>query len=692
GADVLERYVDGVWLVELAPLRDLASIEGLLTSILGIASTAGGTARQAIVGALRGKQTLLIFDNCEHVVREAATLIEALLLASPGLRVLASSREALQVSGETVFRMPSLAVPPPHAVQSADDARCYGAIALFEQRAQSHAREFTLSDENAEVVAELCRRLDGIALAIELAAPRTKFLSPTALLERLDERFKLLTGGSRTALPRQQTMRALIDWSYDLLSETERHLFRRVAVFVGGWTLEGATRVCSDEQLAEWDVVETLGSLVEKSLVVVELSAQDQRYRMLESTRQYAREKLDAAAEATRFARAHAEWSAARMREFEQRYWSSPALPAVRAFAPELDNVRDALGWTLVQRNDPELGARIAAASHQLFSELGLRVECQRWLALAENGAPHGDAALRGRLAAAIARLGEFGSETESRRNAEHAVELLRSCGDPALSSALLLVALRLVRAGDNRRARELFDESIALARASGNRVMLIEALRSSALPASRGGGDAETATRSRAALDEALRLSRLTGDDIRAARVLAWLAEFTFAHDRHRSAALGCELISILRATRTANKSLLINALSNTAAYLVEDGALEEGLRQAREALELALSANLDEDGLLALFALAAALGHTLPESAARLAGFLDAQLATRDLAVDHTEDVMRDHLVACLGAALEPAALARLRAEGAEMATSEGFDLALAASSDARPYNVSV
>ena len=215
-ADLLERFPDGVWLVELAPLRDGASIEGVLTSVLGITETAGATPRQAIVGALRGKRSLLIFDNCEHIVADTAVLIEALLLACPGLRVIASSREALAIRGESAYRIPSLAVPPPSEQLGAETALRYGAIALFEERAQLHQRDFALGDDNVAVVTEICRRLDGIALAIELATPKLKFLSPKALLERLDERFRVLTGGSRTALPRQQTMRALIDWSYDL--------------------------------------------------------------------------------------------------------------------------------------------------------------------------------------------------------------------------------------------------------------------------------------------------------------------------------------------------------------------------------------------------------------------------------------------------------------------------------------------
>ncbi|MGH7727800.1 MAG: ATP-binding protein [Vulcanimicrobiaceae bacterium] len=680
-ADLLERFPDGVWLVELAPLRDLGAIEAVLISVLGLASMAGGTPRQAIVGALRGKHTLLIFDNCEHVVREIATLVEALLVACPGLRVLASSREGLAIGGETIFRIPSLAVPPDGAPLSAEEARRYGAVTLFEERAATHQRDFALTDENAPVVAELCRRLDGIALAIELATPRLRFLSPKALLERLEERFRLLTGGRRNAIPRQQTMRALIDWSYDLLAEPERQLFRRVAVFVGGWTLEGATAVCSDDALVEWDVVDLLGALVDKSLVAVELGDADQRFRMLESTRQYAREKLEGSAEAGRFARAHAEWVAARMEAFEERYWTSALLPAVRAAAPELDNVRAAFGWALMQGNDPALGARIAASALAVFSELGLNVEAHRWAAAARDGAPSDDEALQGRLL--IASNDALGTLSQSRslRELQVACDMLRRSADRQLPTALLMLAMRLWRGGHIEEGRAVAEEALALARAGGERVALGLALRTSAVI----GFEQQSEDENRAGiarLEEALRIFRALGDDARMANVLTYLGELAVVHDPVRAAAYGREALGVLRRMGAMDNDRFANALSNTAQYLLAGGEVEEAIALARESLALAQSTNLPQSRFFALIPLA--LGVALrgnEQSAARLLGFLDARVVALDVPLDPPERLMRRRIVEALDTGLGPGAYENLLAEGAELPERDAIAEALAA-----------
>jgi predicted ATPase/class 3 adenylate cyclase len=672
-ADLLERFPDGVWLIELAPLRDGASIEGVLTSVLGIASTAGATPRQAIVAALRGKRTLLIFDNCEHIVTDTAVLIEALLLACPGLRVIASSREALAVKGESAYRIPSLAMPPAGEQLTAESARRYGAIALFEERAQLHQRDFVLNDENVEVVAEICRRLDGIALAIELATPKLKFLSPKALLERLDERFRLLTGGSRTALPRQQTMRALIDWSYDLLGEPERNLFRRLAVFVGGWTLDAATAVCSDETLADWDIVELLGALVDKSLVVVELGLEDQRYRMLESTRQYARERLEQSAEDQRFARKHAEHVERMMTDFYQRLFSGPSLPALRSALPEIDNLRAALTWTLVEGKDPELGARIAALSSRLFGELSLVVEGMRWLSLADDAYGGSDDVVRGQLAHGKFSMAD--AQLASVRHAERAVACFRAAGaDDELPSALTSYAMALWRARRNDEALAAIAEAVEIARANNDRVRLLNALRTSATIGTVDESVDEATLRSR--FDEALRIARAMGDDLRIAAVLSWYAEWEIKFDPAHCAALGREALAIARRTDTASKRLYA---FNLAAYLLALGEHAEAMTLAREALQSANAANVRTHAVFSLqrLALGAALRGRL-EEAARLFGFVEAQFASLDIASDFAEELMREKTREALEAALEPEQLQRLMAEGAEMHDREATALA--------------
>ncbi len=287
GANLLDGSEDGVWFIDLAPLSDPGFVAGTIASTLGVREVHERPLLETLVDYLKRKRLLLILDNCEHVIEEAAKVADTIVRGCPEVRVLATSREPLRIAGERAFPMPTLALPAPDATLAVEDAGTFGAVALFAERAAAADDRFALSVENLPVVLEICRRLDGIALAIELAAARVKMLTPRQLAQNLDERFRVLTGGSRTALPRQQTMRALIDWSFDLLSASEQRLFGRLSIFAGGWTLAEVSSVCSDEQLAggaldRWEVFDLLSSLVEKSLVVAEPAGEEQRYRLLE--------------------------------------------------------------------------------------------------------------------------------------------------------------------------------------------------------------------------------------------------------------------------------------------------------------------------------------------------------------------------------------------------------------------------
>ncbi|MGH7729178.1 MAG: ATP-binding protein, partial [Vulcanimicrobiaceae bacterium] len=294
GANLLDGSGDGVWFIELAPLASGDYIPTTVAQAMGLELGSAGEPLDVLVSLLRPKRALLIFDNCEHLVEPAARVIAALLRGAPQVSVLASTRQGLGIAGEATYRMPSLAIPEDVEGLRAAEAVRFPAIALFAERAGAVDFRFALGDENAPTIADICRRLDGIPLAIELAAARVKILSPQQLRERLNERFRVLTGGSRDALPRQQTLRALINWSHDLLDERERALFRRLGIFVNGFAMEGAVAVGSGDGLDEVDV---LASLADKSLVLAEPDGDALRYRMLESTRAYAREKLDASGE-----------------------------------------------------------------------------------------------------------------------------------------------------------------------------------------------------------------------------------------------------------------------------------------------------------------------------------------------------------------------------------------------------------
>lgn len=352
GAAEMSSFLSGVWVVELAPLTDAAQILAAIAEAFGLQEQPFTSLPTLVMDYLRDKKALLILDNCEHLIEACARIASDLLQHCPQLKILASSREALGIAGERTFHTPSLAVPE--------------SMHLFVERARAVNPKFDLTESNAAAVSQICSRLDGIPLAIELAAARARLLSPEQIAARLDDRFRLLIGGSRTALPRQQTLRALIDWSYDLLSEAEKTLFRTASVFVGGWTLDALETVANDP-----DVLEHLEQLVNKSLVVTEEREGEMRYFMLETIRQYAREKLFDAKEA----------SAARDRHFAyfdalaENIWSIFQMKNLIAWRrraeDETENLRAAIEWG--QENFVEQALRLAANFCLLTGWIGSR-------------------------------------------------------------------------------------------------------------------------------------------------------------------------------------------------------------------------------------------------------------------------------------------------------------------------------
>lgn len=287
-----ETYPHGVWLVELATQTDPELVPQSVMNALGLREDMERPIITILTDFLRKRTLLLVLDNCEHLIEACAQLANTLLRACPNLRILASSREALGVPGELPYRMPSLALPKEKNAINLDEFEQIESVRLFVERAVNVKPAFALTPEVAPVIAHICHRLDGIPLAIELAAARVKVLTVEQIAMRLDDRFRLLTGGSRTALPRQQTLRALIDWSYNLLTEAERTLLRRLSVFAGGWTLEGAESVCAGGEIESYDVLDLLTGLVDKSLVLAQDTSGGIRYHRLETIRQYAREKF----------------------------------------------------------------------------------------------------------------------------------------------------------------------------------------------------------------------------------------------------------------------------------------------------------------------------------------------------------------------------------------------------------------
>ncbi len=344
---LLDAFPDGVWFIELARLSDPALIPQTIATTLGLRDEAGNLA-QTLKNYLERKALLLVFDNCEHLIDAAAQWAETLLQAAPKLKIVASSREGLNLAGEQVFHVPSLPLPEGERVITPDGLTQSAAARLFIERAMTANDHFRVTEQNAQAIAQICRRLDGIPLAIELAAARVKALSVEQIAARLDDVFRLLSGGSRTAMLRQQTLAAAMDWSYNLLSKPERALLQRLAVFAGGWTLDAAEQICAGDEIESFDVLDLLTQLVNKSLVVAENSADGAaRYRFLETLRQFARYRLyeAEAVEAVSdkhldFFVAFAETARAHLRGPEQIEW-------LARLDAEHDNLRAALTWAI---------------------------------------------------------------------------------------------------------------------------------------------------------------------------------------------------------------------------------------------------------------------------------------------------------------------------------------------------------
>jgi predicted ATPase/class 3 adenylate cyclase len=343
-AETLSQFVDGVWLVELAPLADGGLVLTALASALGLHEVPGSPLLTVVTDYLRAKRSLIILDNCEHLIEASARLADHLLRACPLVKILTSSREALSVPGETAYQVPSLAVPEPDETGFEVVGRT-DAAELFADRARATNPRFALTAANALAVAQICRRLDGIPLALELAAARTRLFPPEQIAARLGDRFRLLTGGSRTALPRQQTLRAMIDWSYDLLTEDERALLRGISVFADGWTFEAADAVC-----AGLDVLTLLDQLVNKSLVIMEEREGQARYHLLETIRQYARDRLLEAGEGPARRDRHLDYFLQLSELAWTRMRGTLAFAWFERLEPEEENIRAAAEWGLESR------------------------------------------------------------------------------------------------------------------------------------------------------------------------------------------------------------------------------------------------------------------------------------------------------------------------------------------------------
>jgi predicted ATPase/class 3 adenylate cyclase len=509
-AEVMDDFPDGVWFVELAPLTDPRLVPQSVAIVVGVKEEAGHPVVEALVKFAKERRILLVLDNCEHLIQACAELVTQLLQSGPHLKILASSREPLRVAGEANYPVPALAVPGPGKAIRLPALTQYEAVLLFIDRAVAAQPSFQLTEQNAAAVATICQRLDGIPLALELAAARVRALSVETIAARLTDRFRLLSGGNRTAMPRQQTLRALIDWSYDLLTENERALLCRFSVFAGGWTLEGAEAVGAGGDIAQGDVLDLLSNLVEKSLVTVE--AEGERYRLVETVRQYAQERLDEGGEADATRSRHLAYYLA----FAEK--ASPELvgPEQGAWLARLDlegeNLLAAHAWCDHAEGGAELGLRLIFAVKIYMFYRGL-LALQHRAALEALARPGAEQRSRARCRA-LHTAGQvcfyMGRYLEAQGYLEEGLSIAQEIGDTG-RAVMVLDELGSVATGrgDLVAARKFAEQALVLAGKQDDKRALASAYNTLA-QLCRMEGDLDTAE---ARYGQALELARELDD-----------------------------------------------------------------------------------------------------------------------------------------------------------------------------------
>lgn len=532
GANILKDYPNGVWLIELAPLGDPTLVTQTIASTLGVREQPGRSISAALMDYVREKTMLLILDNCEHLIESCAQTANSLLRVAPSLKILATSREALGIAGETAYRVPSLPPPDPRQIQDLEAVAENDCVRLFVDRASAAYPLFRLKEKNASAIAEICTRLDGIPLAIELAAARTKVFPPEEIAARLDDRFRLLTGGSRTAIERHQTLFALIEWSHNLLSEPERVLLRRLSVFAGSWSFDAAQAICSEG--IDEEVLDLLTYLVDKSLVGFEEETEQARYHLPETIRQYARNRLFESGESKQVRDRHLEFFLHFAENTEPKLRGAEQLEWLGRLDMEYDNLRIALGWSL-ESSKSDFALRLAGSLYYFWVLRGNFSELNKWVneALTFAEREQGERAAAGNYtptpvemahrakalyAATLAQFGTMdlkkarglveeslrlwrtledkwwiavtlelaalmasvGTEYEMALGyLEEGVSLARGLEDPwPLATCLVRMGDALKPRGEAAAARSFLEEGVAVARGVGDKIVLSEGLR----------------------------------------------------------------------------------------------------------------------------------------------------------------------------------------------------------------------
>jgi predicted ATPase/DNA-binding winged helix-turn-helix (wHTH) protein len=594
--DLVGEFDDDVWWVELAALSDPASVTQAVTSILGVRENPGRALLDTLTAHLRSKQLLLVLDNCEHLIAACAAVADALLHSCPQLKILATSREPLAVPGETTWTVPPLSLPDPSHLPPLDELLVYEAVHLFVDRAAAALPDFAATPESAPALSLLCQRLDGLPLAIELAASRVKVLGLEQIAARLDHCFQLLTAGSRTVLPRHQTLRATIDWSYELLPEDERTLLARLSVFAGWFTLEAAEKVCAGGSIAEDKVLDLLSHLIDKSLVVVtqrEGNGQT-RYRLLETVRQYGQERLSAIGETTVVRLRHVSFYLNLAEEVEPKINTAERSQWVGRLEREHDNLRAALRYML-ELQSTESALRMVGALFWFWFHGGFWTEGRGWIAAAlSRPVAQGPTKLRAKALYGQGVLGwTMGDHAAARAQLEESAEVWRAVGDEhGLAHTIHFLGVELLSHGELARARALNEESLGIFRALQNdRWGLAVACASLGIVAMAQRDDAAA----QPLLEESISICRELKDGWALALPLRNLGIMALRQgDYDRAAALLRESLIVLRPLK--ERWFLSRSIESLAQVLALRGDYEQAARLfgAGEALREALGATV--------------------------------------------------------------------------------------------------
>ena len=669
--EVLERYPDGVWVVELGSISDARLVPICVAQVLDIQEHAGEPLSRTLCRDLRARHLLLVLDTCEHVIGAAAPLVAALLAEAPNSHVLATSREALHVDGEQQVPLQPLTLPPDGAdLEQIADAE---SVQLFVQRARLQQPAFVLTQDIAAYVAAICSRLEGIPLAIELAAARMASLSIEEIMQRLDDRLALLAAGPRVSPRRQKTLRATLDWSYHLLGEEEQRTLRRLAVFAGGFTHEAARHVVGDRTMKDAAMLDLLGALVTRSLVIADVTEAGTRYRMLDTMREYCMEKLDADRERADTSRRHASY----FRDLFEHALEEWLQGSDLHYVAERDNVHAALDWAFSPQGEhADIGIALAAYSGpawflwSLLSEGLARIE----LALARCS-PRTPQRIRARLWLWLGVLYQFSDPAKWVRALRRAVALHRRAGDAfGLGYSLMRLASALAKTGRLDLAQRALDRARPLLAHSHVRAAMAPYFQAAGFVRKLSGDLAGA----REDHEKSLSLYRSAGAERNAAQICGSLADTNWALGELDAAATGYrEAIELMRSNKGTKLILGVN-LTSLAGVLVERGDFDEALSAAREGLELRLAAGYAWGALDHLALRAALIGRRA--DAARVVGYVDAMYAAKGVVREPTDARARARLDRVLSDQLDDSERAKLMAEGATMNAEGACRLALA------------